>query len=124
LASLVYEQELVSDDTFCGDCDYRVGSHQNVQALFDPQFESELRWRPVRNCDIDDFSRIHACDPHLGAFCDAIEICEFGINIEMACKSLLLIADQEDPEGEERNAGCDEDSDGDVSIRHLVITPQ
>jgi hypothetical protein len=42
----------------------------------------------------------------------------------MARKSLVLVADQEYPEGEERNAGCDEDSDGDVPIRHLVITPQ
>ena len=95
MASLVYEEELVADDTFCGYRDYRVGSHQNVQALFNTQLDSELRQRPVRNSDIDDFSRIHACDPHLGALCDAIQILEFGINVEMARKSLVLIADQE-----------------------------
>src|ERR1700733_6266939 len=110
----MYEQELVSDDTFCGYRDYRVGSHQNVQALFDIQLDSELRQRPVRNGDIDDFSRIHARDSHLSALCDAIEICEFCINVEMARKCFVLIADQEDPEGKQGDAGCDEDSNGDV----------
>jgi hypothetical protein len=58
--------------------------------------------------DLDDLPRIHACDLDLATLRQAGKVRELRIVLDMPCKRLVSIADQEEADGEERKPSEDE----------------
>jgi hypothetical protein len=93
-------QERVTYHAFRIDRYDGVGSNQAMQRLVDLHLDTKTTTWRRRYFDPGHLARVHACNLHLRALSDAIEIGELGIQQHVARESLMTTPNEEDSESE------------------------
>src|SRR5262249_46888138 len=101
----------------------RNGTHQPVQTLVDLKLDPKPRCGTVGHAHFDNLARIHAGNFHFGAFGQPAQICEFRIEVDMACEYSLPVPDEEYSDREEGQSCPHEKSDKETMTPHPVILP-
>jgi hypothetical protein len=101
-----------------------VGAHERMQVLGDLELHLEFVGRPIRREDCLHLTGFCARDANDRAGLKPRNFCELRVNRELLGERHLAVADHEQPDREQQNAGEDEDADAREAARlHATLRP-